>query len=192
MQVAKDRILDGLSANSRSKIPTFSRALSFPVRGSLILDGGDVYVGTGTAWIPVGGGVPPVVTISGSNVPVAQIPQVAPGSDYSYIPASASYYYTTVDDVNNGTQIHTLRFTMGFLTTNTHVTGQDALFAFPAGTLPYTSAPRSILGITYSNTVTGSFGCDLQLLSDGSCLVGAQQIATNATYVTSNSFTWAV
>ena len=55
MKTFRDQNLDSLIASSRLAIPSFSRSLSNPLRGSLILDGTTLYFGDDQNWNPLVG-----------------------------------------------------------------------------------------------------------------------------------------
>jgi hypothetical protein len=190
MRLSKDQTVDQLLTNSRNKIPTFNRALSFPTRGSLILDGTTVYYGNGLAWVPIGGGS--AVTISGGPAAITTTPQIQPPPDNEYSYNGGSYYFTTIDNIDN--QLHTLEVTVNLTTTGQHIPGQDALFVFPATSVPYNGSARIVQGICSPPTIAtqAMAGSNATFNANGSFVLSCVQLEPSTVYSATLSFTWVI
>jgi hypothetical protein len=191
MQVVQDETTDNLAGNSLSKIPTFSRALSVPLLGSLILDAGVVYVGSGTAWTAVGGGGAPNVTMTSLTTTITNGVSSAP---LEYANTSTSYFYSTMDNGTN--QLHTLNITTEITQSSASSATVDMIITFPAAALPATLplAGFTSYGIVYDgNLPATAYGSTLVAAANGSFVLTCVQVVLEGGIFTAyNTITWVV
>lgn len=97
-----------------------------------------------------------------------------------------------IDNIDN--QLHTLEVTVAFATNAQHVSGQDALFIFPATSVPYAGSARIVQGICLPPTTStqAMAGSSATFNTNGGFNLSCIQLEPSTTYSATLSFTWVI